>query len=213
MLAIQELDRLAAPSPQPHAVAVEKSTVYISSRATRNIDVVDAATWTKTDEIQTPGMPWGLTCADGELVMTCGEGLDDTRRLRRYALSGTWRAGVLDAPNDTGSHLAVWRGAVLLGQWYDKRLLLLERDGAIAQRFDAPHEIAGVAVVNDVAYLISTDDEDDGEYWLTALDLHTGRARDVALVPFHARGLSFDGVDLWTNHRAADQVVRFRMPE
>lgn len=212
MQPIVELDRLVSFSPQPHAVAVNGDLVYVSSRATRRIDVIDRVSWKKQAELEPPGMPWGMTFANDALVMTCGEEADDFRRIRRYSPAGGWESSFVACPDDTGSHLAVHDGDVLLGQWYNKAILRLDRAGQTLSRYDAPHGIAGVAIEGDKAFLLTTDDEDAGAYWITRLDLTNGASEDVALVPFHARGLAWDGERFWTNHREADRTVTFRLP-
>lgn len=209
--AIRELDRLVGPSPQPHAVAIDGDTLYVSSRETKKIDAIARKTWKKVGELDPPGMPWGMTFGGGELVMTCGEPPDDARRIHRYASASGFLPGAIDCPDDTGSHLALYQGRVLLGQWYNRRLLLLDGRGQIERTWEIPHEIAGVAVVEDAAFLVTTDDEDEGEYWLTRTDLRTGVSEDLATIPFHARGLAYDRGRFWTNHRAADHVVSFAL--
>ena len=207
------LDTLASVSPQPHSVAVDGQRVWIGSRATKHIDVMDRDTWKKIDEIVPPGMPWGMTLGNGEIVMTCGETDDDTRRIRRYVPSRGFVEGFVACPDDTGSHLAIdAEGRVLLGQWYNQKLLVLGNDGSVLRSIDAPHGIAGVAVIGDNACVLGTDDEDHGEYFISRIDLTTGAAQDVATVPFHARGLSFDGSRFWTNEREADRTLTFVLP-
>jgi hypothetical protein len=207
---IVELERLPAISPKPHSVAVDGETVYVASRETERIDVIDRASWKKIGELKPPGMPWGMTFGGGQLVMTCGEGEGDNRFVRAF-MGGAFSSG-FPCPDDTGSHLAVYDGHVLLAQWYNKKLLLLADDGSVIRTYDAPHGVAGVAVKDDTAYLVCTDHEDDGDYWLSTVDLRTGATNDVAQIPFHARGLSFDGAAFWTNHREADRTVTFTLP-
>lgn len=207
---ILELESLPAISPKPHSVAVDGGTVYVASRETERVDVIDRVSWKKVGELQPPGMPWGMTFGRGALVMTCGEGEGDHRFVRVYE-NGSLTAGFA-CPDDTGSHLAMYDGHVLLAQWYNKKLLLLDDNGSILRTYDAPHGVAGVAVSDHVAYLVCTDDEDHGDYWLSAVDLQTGEAHDVAQIPFHARGLYFDGTAFWTNHREADRTVTFTLP-
>jgi len=36
--------------------------------------------------------------------------------------------------------------------------------------------------------------------------------KDIAVVPFACRSLTFDGERFWANHRAADEIVSFRLP-
>lgn len=209
---IVELDRLVATSPEPHAVAVDGDTLYVSSRASKRIDVIDRASWTKRAELEPPGMPWGMAFGNGQLVTTCGEEADDVRRVRRYTPAAGWQTSYLACPDDAGSHMAVHNGNVLLGQWYNQVVLRLNDAGEIVRRYDVPHGIAGIAVDGNKAFLLTTDDEDAGDYWITELDLASGASKEVAIVPFHARGLAWDGERFWTNHREADRTVAFRLP-
>lgn len=186
--------------------------MWIGSRATRHIDVMNPATWEKTGEIIPPGMPWGMAYGDGALVMTCGEGDDDARRIRRFVPGMGFLSDAVECPDDTGSHLAVSGGNVLLGQWYNKVILELDEAGGIVRGYALPHGIAGVAVLDGSAYVLGTDDEDAGEYWITRLRLTDGATEDVATVPFQARGLAWDGTRFWTNHREADRTVTFTLP-
>jgi hypothetical protein len=148
----------------------------------------------------------------GSIVMTCGEGPDDNRRIHRYVPSDGFDSLVIDCPGDAGSHLAMYGGRILLGQWYNKQLLLLNDDGSISHTWNSPHEICGVAVIDDVAVLLGTDEEENGTYYMTRVDLRTGTADDLASVPFRARGLAWDGSRFWTNHREADRTVTFVLP-
>jgi hypothetical protein len=191
--AIAEADRLVSPSPEPHSIAIRGKDVWVASRATRRIDVIERESWKKTGEIEPPGMPWGMNYGGGAIVMTCGEGSDDTRRVHRYVPGEGFDALDIPCPDDTGSHLALYGGRVLLGQWYNKKLLL-------------------VAVIDDMAALLGTDDEDNGGYYLSRLDLRTGLSGELAAVPFRARGLAWDGSRFWTNHREADRTVSFLLP-
>ena len=211
---IVELHRFPAFSKLPHAVAADARYLWVSSRETRRIDVIERDAFVKVAEIDPPGMPWGMTYGDGQLVMTCGEEPDDTRRIRRYTMGSGFATGFVACPDDTGSHLAIHDGRVLLGQWYNRELLLLREDGTVERTYTTPHGIAGVSVVDGIACVLGTDDEDDGEYWLTRIDLGDSAAQpqDIATVPFRARGLAWDGHRWWTNHREADQIVAFVFP-
>jgi hypothetical protein len=209
---IVEIDRLVAATPEPHSVAVRGKDVWIGSRASRRIDVMERDTWKKVDEIEPPGMPWGMSFGGGALVMTCGEGDNDNRRVHRYVPFEGFDKHPIACPEDTGSHLALYGGRVLLGQWYNKKLLVLNHDGTVAREYDTPHGIAGVAVIDDVACVLGTDDEENGDYWISRVDLLTGVGDDLATVPFHARGLAWDGSRFWTNHREADRTVTFMLP-
>jgi hypothetical protein len=209
---IVEIDRFVSASPEPHGVAVRGKDVWISSRATRKVDVMEREGWRKAGEIEPPGMPWGMTYGGGAIVMTCGEGDGDDRFIRRYVPGEGFDGSALACPEDTGSHLALYAGRVLLGQWYNKRLLWLNGDGSVAHTWSTSHEICGVAVIDDMALLLGTDDEETETYFLSRIDLRSGAADDLAAVPFRARGLAWDGNRFWTNHREADRTVTFTLP-
>jgi hypothetical protein len=215
---IIELVRKPAHEPEPHSVASDGKHLWIGSRASKRVTRIDPQTWNTLDAFAPPGMPWGMTYGNGALVMTCAESKghsdDDTRRIRRYVPGHGFDDGYVQVPDDTGSHLALFEGHVLLGQWYRRRLLLLDAGGAILESYAVPHQIAGVVVRDPDAYLLTTDDEEHGSYWITRLALRdpSAPASDVALVPFRARGLAWDGEHFWTNHREADQTVAFALP-
>lgn len=211
---ILELERLDGISPEPHSIASDGTTMWIASRDTKCVDVVDRASWKKIGEIQPPGMPWGMAFGNGAVYMTCGEGPDDNRNIHAFVPGKGFDPNVVPCPDDTGSHLTIHDGRVLLAQWYNRRLLLLDEAGKVLAEYRAPHGIAGVAEREGAIFVVGTDEEEHGEYYITRLDLADGiaAATDVAFVPFRARGLAWDGSDWWTNHREAHQTIRFALP-
>jgi hypothetical protein len=38
------------------------------------------------------------------------------------------------------------------------------------------------------------------------------KIEDIARVPFACRSLTFDSENFWTNHRAANEIVSFTLP-
>jgi hypothetical protein len=57
--------------------------------------------------------------------------------------------------------------------------------------------------------------EQDGESWMIArLDPQekTPAVKDIAVVPFACRSLTFDGEFFWSNYRAAGEIVSFALP-
>jgi hypothetical protein len=209
---IVEVERYAATSPEPHSIGLDRTRAYVASRATRKIDIIDRASWKKVGELDPPGMPWGMTFSGGALVMTCGETDEDYRRIRRYVPDEGWAKSFVGCPDDTGSHLALYGGRVLLGQWYNQKLLLIDHGGAVSRSYDTPHGVAGVAIVGEIAVVLGTDEEEHGEYYISRIDLSNGASEDIATVPFRGRGLAFDGSRFWSNHREADGVVVFTLP-
>lgn len=211
MKTILEIERRQATCEQPHAIATDGETLWVSSRATYRVDVVDRAAWRKVGELRPPAMAWGMTYGGGDVFMTCGDQDTANRRIVTYrdgAVIGT----PIPCPDGTGSHLSFDGRFILLGQWYLKKIHALGADGAIVRTYDTPHEVCGIAAKDGGLFVLGTDDEDTTEYFISAIDIATGSARDVAAVPFRARGLAWDGSSFWTNHREADQTVRFALP-
>jgi len=57
--------------------------------------------------------------------------------------------------------------------------------------------------------------EQNGESWTIArFDLREGKpeVKDIAVVLFACRSLTFDGANFWSNHRAANEIVSFALP-
>ena len=56
--------------------------------------------------------------------------------------------------------------------------------------------------------------EQNGESWTIArLDPREEKpeVKDIAVVPFACRSLTFDGANFWSNHRAANEIVSIRV--
>lgn len=212
MKKIKELERKQSTCKEPHAIATDGKTIWVSSRATWLVDVIDRANWQKVGELKPPMMAWGMTHAQGDVVMTYGDFDTEDRRMVRYR-DGSQTGAPIVCPDGTGSHSSFDGEHILLGQWYLKKINVLDEDGAVIRTYDTPHEVCGLAVRDGEVFVLGTDDENTTEYYMSAIDLATGSSRDVASVPFRARGLAWDGSSFWTNHREADETVRFELPD
>ncbi len=212
--AVTELRRMAAPVPEPQSIAFDGAHLWVGSRATRRIVEIDPATWSAREETTAPGIPWGMTFARGELVVVYGVGDDDDRVVQRYVPGRGFAGAPVRAPDGTGSQLS-WDGDLLtISQWYNRRILGVDANGAVERTVQAPHGICGHVVVDGRFYCVTTDDEDAGDYWLTRIDARGDEvhADDIALIGFPTRALTFDGENFWTNHRAANEIVCFAPP-
>lgn len=209
--AIAEIERKEATCKEPHAIATDGKTLWVSSRATWRVDVIDRATWSKVGELKPPMMAWGMTYAAGDVVMTCGDFDTEDRRVVRFR-DGSQVGSPIVCPDGTGSHLAFDGTHVLLGQWYLKKVNVLDAGGSILRTYDSPHQVCGLAFKDGSIYALGTEDEETDEYFISVIDSATGAARDLASVPFKGRSLAWDGDSFWTNHREADQTVRFALP-
>lgn len=213
MHAISELSRLPSPAPLPQALAFDGQLLWIGSIELNRIYAMDPVHWTIREEAPLPGKPWGATAVGGELRVLCGEPPDDNRFIRQFIPGhGIRTSGAIACPDDAGSHLSYDGTHLYLSQWYNKRLLELDSAGNPLRALAAPHGICGQVFAHGAFYLLCTDDEEHGPYLITRLDPDSGKAEDVASVPFHARALAFDGTRFWTNERAANQTVSFTLP-
>ena len=216
MKPIVELQRLASPVPRPQALYVDGPTLWVSSRATKKLYTIDRAAWKVTSEWNAPdaSTPWGITKAGNNFFAVCGIDLDtvDDRTIRRFVPGQgfdpqfRWMC-----PNLMGSHLSHTGEALVLSQWYDKKLFVFDATGQPTCVYNVPHCIVGQCFAHGVFYLATTDAEETDEYWLQRLDPATGRTEPVARIGFSARALAFDGENFWTNHRDRDQIVSFKL--
>lgn len=216
MNAIHELKRLASPAPKPQSLAWDGSTLWMGSRETKRIYQIEPTSWRVLWETAAPGTPWGMTVVGADLRVLCGETVEDLRILRRCVPGRGFDSEFrISCPDDSGSQLG-WDGRRLhLSQWYFKRVLVLDDQGKVERVIPVPHQICGQVIVGDCIYLVTTDDEETTDYWLTRVDLRpaTPKIDDLAHIPFAARALAFDGVNFWTNHRERNEIVSFESPD
>lgn len=216
MKLITELQRLASPAPKPQSLAWDGSVLWMGSRETRQIYALDPVAWNVKWQIAAPGTPYGMTAFGGELRVLCGETADDNRIIRRClpyrGFDADWG---IPCPDDTGSQLGYDGRRLHVSQWYPKKVITLSDTGAVERIITVPHGICGQVFVDGMLYLMTTDDEETTDYWLTRVDPRsaTPKVEDIAHVPFAARALAFDGTRFWTNHREQNQIVSFARPD
>ena len=216
MKPIRELARLPSPFPKPQGIHADGTTLWVSSRATRRVYALDPASLHVTWETPSPEglVTWGLTRVGAELRAVVGGegGPADIRSIRRCLPGQGFDPGFRwSVPEDAGSHLSHDGYHLVLSQWYPKKLLFLDQAGRVERMITVPRGIAGQCFAEGCFYLVTTDREETDEYFLTRVDPRGDEPEctDVARVPFQARGLAHDGRDFWTNHREANQIVRF----
>jgi outer membrane protein assembly factor BamB len=212
---VEELLRLPSPAPKPQSLAFDGTLLWMGSLETRRIYAIDTRTWTVRSETPAPGTPFGMTVVGDELRVLCGETDEDHRVIRRFVpWHGFKSQDAIPCPEDTGSQLGYDGDRLYVSQWYNKRILSLDERGRVGSVIDVPHGICGQVVVEGRFYLVTTDDEETDDYWLTRVDARNGTPRidDLARIPFAARALAFDGERFWTNHREQNQIVAFARP-
>jgi hypothetical protein len=213
MKEIRELSRRQTPFPRPQSVAFDGTSLWIGSIETSKIYRLDPATLTIGVESSAPGKPWGMAVVGNELRVICGETDEDNRYVRRFVPGkGFTGDGDFQCPDDTGSQLSYDGKQLFVSQWYKQRLLAVDERGNVKEAISIPHGVCGQTFVDGAFYVMTTDDESSGDYWVTRVTKNgSWKAEDVAHVSFPARALAFDGTNFWTNHREAGQLVSFTL--
>lgn len=215
MNSIKELTRLDAPAPLPQALACGDDCLWMGSLQTQKVYQLDPSTLQVRWETDAPGKPFSIAVVGEELRVICGETAEDNRFIRRCLPGkGFDTRFSIRCPDDTGSQLGYDGKSLHVSQWYKQLVLKLGSEGQVEATYSAPHGIAGQVIVGNAIYLVTTDNEETDQYFLTRIDLSGAapQAQDIAQIPFPARSLAHDGHAFWTNHRAAQQIVSFVLP-
>lgn len=212
METIEEIARRPSPAPRPQSLAFDGELLWMGSLETERLYAIDPHTWTVREEAQAPGKPYGMVAVGDELRVVCGETEEDHRIIRKFIPGhGFKKEGSIPCPDDTGSFLSYDGDLLYVSQFYNRKIISLDDQGHPGTPISAPHDICGQVIVEGCFYLMSTDDEETDEYFLTRIDARNGKvvAEDIARVPFKARGLAYDGRRFWTNHREQHEIVAF----
>jgi len=183
----------------------------MGSISTDRIYAINPLQWTVIEEENVPGRPWGMTVVGDELRVICGIGENDDRIIKRFVPGHGFKSkDSIECPEATGSQLSYDGTWLYLSQWYNRRILGLDDVGKVVRQIDVPHQICGQCFVDGHFYLVTTEDEETNDYFLTRVWANgETRSEDLARIPFAARALAFDGSRFWTNHREANQIVAF----
>ena len=188
----------------------------MGSRDLRRIYAIDAKTWTLIQEMEAPGIPWAAVSAGDDLWFTIGEGPEDDRYLWRYvAGKGFSPTDRIPCPDFTGSYVSYDGEHLYLSQWYKHRILKLDSGGNILREIAIDAEICGHVFVDGLIYVLRGTEQGNEDWRIARLDPRheSPPIEALARVPFPCRSLAFDGERFWTNHRAANEIVSFAMPE
>ena len=232
---IEERRRLSSPAATPQALAWHAGVLWMGSRDLCRIYAIDPETWTVLEEKEAPGIPWAAVARNGELRFTIGEGPDDDRYIYRYMPSAGF-SKLFACPDFTGSYLSYDSEHLYLSQWYQQRILKFDANGNILRQIDIGAEICGHTFVDGLLYVLrgtenvprppyaqgpptaarfrSGAKQGNEQWWIARLNPREERPEivDIAKVAFASRSLTFDGEDFWSNHRAANEIVSFRLP-
>jgi hypothetical protein len=213
---IIEQRRLVSPAPTPQALAWHSNALWIGSRDLRRIYAIEPKKWAVLEEREAPGIPWAAVATNGSLCFTIGEAPDDDRYIRRFIPKvGFSETDRIACPEFTGSYVSYDGDHLYLSQWYKHRILKLDAAGNILRTIDVGAEICGHVFVDGSTYILRGKEQPNEDWSISRLDVRqeTPDVQDLARVPFACRSLTFDGANFWTNHRAANEIVSFVLPD
>jgi hypothetical protein len=232
---VTELKRIKAATVTPQALAWDGKQMWVSSRDLGFFYRLDLDGSKIVEELDPPGVVWAAVQANGAMYCTIGKGLNDDRYVYRFENGKTFEK-LFACPDFAGSYLSYDGSNVYLSQWYQQRILKLDRQGKIAGKIDIGAEICGHVFVNGALYVLrgtenvprpqyaegpptpaqfkSGAKEGEEQWRIAKVDprREDSEVEDIAVVPFAARSLTFDGKNFWSNHRAANETICFSLP-
>jgi hypothetical protein len=211
---IVEQQRLRAPTVTPQGLAWDGRALWMSSRDLGTLYKIDIGNWKIIDEIDPPGIVWAAVATNGAMHFTIGKGLNDDRYVYRYTPKDGF-SKLFACPDFTGSYLSYDGEHVYLSQWYEKRILEYNQSGKITRDIDVGAEICGHTFVNGTLYVLRGVEKPNEDWVIARLDPReeAPRVEDLAIVPFAARSLTFNGASFWSNYRAQDTTIAFTLPD
>jgi hypothetical protein len=210
--------RFSSPAITPQALAWDgkRSVLWMGSRDLRRIYAIDPADWKVVQEMEAPGIPWAAVSTNGSIRFTIGEGTNDDRYIRSFLPNtGFSDRERIACPEFTGSYLSYDGDSLYLSQWYKHRILKLDAKGNISRVIDVRAEICGHTFVDGMIYVLRGAEKPTEDWRIAHLDPkeEVPTIKDLAVVPFASRSLTFDGEYFWSNHRAADEIIAFSLPK
>jgi hypothetical protein len=212
---ISQQRRLCSPATTPQALAWDSRNkrLWLGSRDLRRIYAIDPQNGTVLAEREAPGIPWAAVALNGELRFTIGEDTNDDRYIYRYTPEGGF-SKMFACPDLTGSYLSFDGKNLYLSQWYKKRVLKFGPNGNVIREIDVGAEICGHAFANRSIYVLRGQEQPNENWRIARLDPQeeTPEVKDIAVVPFACRSLTFDGERFWSNYRAKNTIISFALP-
>jgi hypothetical protein len=221
---VEERKRFPSPTITPQALAWDGEQLWMSSRdlgflykidpPSQGSGVAGISALKIGDEKDPPGIVWAAVFTNEGWRLTIGKGLNDDRYV--YGYDGNARFEKLFAcPDLTGSYLSFDGENLYLSQWYEKRILKYDKKGNIVRQIDIVAEICGHTFVDGIIYVLRGVEKPNEDWRIARLDQREEKpdVKDLAVVPFAARSLTFDGENFWSNHRAANETICFSLPD
>lgn len=229
---IKERKRLKSPTVTPQALAWDGKQLWVSSRDLGFFYKLDSDGSKIAEEVDPPGVIWAAVATNGAMHVTIGKGLEDNRFVYRYDGKESFTR-LFACPDYAGSYLSFDGTNLYLSQWYEQRILKMDKGGKIGGTIEVGAEICGHVFANGTLYVLRGTEnvprpqyaggkptpekfkagarEGEERWWIARVE-KSGEVVDVAAVPFGARSLTFDGENFWSNHRAANETICFSLP-
>jgi len=222
---VKERKRFSSPAITPQALAWDGKQLWISSRnlgflykvraglAVTTISAAGIDAMEIVEEVDPPGIVWAAVATNGAIHTTIGKGLNDDRYVYRYGGNGRFEK-LFACPDFTGSFLSFGGEHYYLSQWYKGQIHQMDDTGKIGRTIEIGAEICGHTFVDGIIYVLRGAEKPNEEWRIARLDPReeTPEIKDLAIVPFACRSLTFDGEHFWANHRAANETVAFDLP-
>ena len=211
---IQELHRYRSPAVTPQALAWHSNIIWMGSRDLRRVYGIDVDNWKVVHETDAPGIPWAAVSVGQTLRFTLGRGDEDDRYIQSFDPAKGFGTELIPCPEFTGSYLSFDGEHLYLSQWYKHRILKLDEKGNILRPIDIGADICGHTFANGFIYVLRGVEKPSEEWSIARLDPREEKpaVTDLARVPFACRSLTFDGKNFWSNHRAANETIKFALP-
>jgi hypothetical protein len=205
--------RLRAPIVTPQALAWDGRALWMSSRDRGTLCKIDSKDWKTVDEIDPPGVVWAAVATNGAMHFTVGKGSNDDRYVYRYSADAGF-VRLFACPEFTGSYLSYDGQHLYLSQWYKHLILKVDESGNVIRQIDIGAEVCGHTFVDGMIYVLRGQEQPNEDWRIARLDPRekTPAIEDLAVVPFAARSLTFDGEFFWSNYRAQDTTIAFTLP-
>jgi hypothetical protein len=232
---VNERERLKSPAVTPQALAWDGRQFWLSSRDLGTLYKIDSESRRVSSEVDPPGVVWAAVATNGAVHVTVGKGTNDDRYVYRYDSKDGFTK-LFACPDFAGSYLSYDGQNLFLSQWYEQRILKMDKDGNIVRKINVGAEICGHVFVNNALFVLRGTEnvprpkyasgpptqerfkmgarQGEEQWWISRLDLQeeNPEVKGLAKVPFPARSLTFDGKNFWSNHRAANEIVSFSLP-
>src|ERR1700739_3271009 len=124
--------RFSSPTVTPQALAWDGKQLWLSSRDLGFLYKIDIERSKIVDELDPPGIVWAAVATNGAMHVTIGKGLNDDRYIYRYNGNGRFEK-LFACPDLTGSYLSYDGDSLYLSQWYQQRILKLDKDGNVVR--------------------------------------------------------------------------------